>query len=337
MRIKYVVGPFPSRRARDFIAIVDPLGPPKKCPYNCLYCPLGETHYKSIEPVSIVPPKNIVEDYKLFVEEKTSYIKAVLIHGSGDPLLNIFLNNIIKGIKQVNEEYSIDAELWIKTTFHPIIKNNKVLETLDLADKIFVKVDTGSKELYELINDPLEGINLGTLKTLIKDSLKYLGKRKIYIETTIANIDNEGNWSPGYLDEYVAFLNKVSIENIVLTTIVRPPRESMIKPVSNKILKLIYSKLVEQGYNVVLLNDLINIVGRRTINISYIDIYSLLLQRPMTLIELHNSFKVPYRDLAKIIDDLLKNKYIEQLRFRTRIFYRGLYDIARMTKYLILE
>lgn len=46
---------------------------------------------------------------------------------------------------------------------------------------------------------------------------------------------------------------------------------------------------------------------------------------------------MPFRDLAKILDVLLKNKYIEQRRFKTRIFYKGLYDVAKMMKHIVIE
>jgi len=319
MIIRNVVGPYPSRRINDYILIVDVVGPPKKCPYNCIYCPLGNTKVKTSKVHSLIPPKKIIEDYKYIIEKVGLDIKAILFNGLGDPFLNYFLKNIIEDLKKINNELGIDLEYWIKTTLVPLTYHGGS-RLLKLFNKIYVIFDAGSREDYTLINDPLDYIRLN-------DIIRYLSKIDIDIvsETTLVNIDNEGNWKRDSLELLASWLRRARIKNIVLKTLSRPPRSKDAKPVSKKILYSVKDYLDEHGFKVnVLLSD-VRISYRRVVLFNESDLYSLLLRKPLDLLELRRALGLPIRDIAYLLSRLESNGLIERIPWKTRIFYRSVY------------
>lgn len=319
MIIRNVVGPYPSRRINDYILIVDLVGPPKKCPYNCIYCPIGNTIVKTNKIYSLIPPKKIVEDFKYIIEKIGLDIKAVLFNGMGDPLLNYFLKDIVEDLKKINNELGADVEYWIKTTLVPLVYNNRS-NVLKLFNKVFVIFDVGSREDYILINDPLDHIRL-------KDIIKYINNMSVDIvaEITLLKIDDDGNWRKESIELLASKLGKAGVEDIILKTLSRPPRSLDAKPVPKKILYNAKDYLDEYGFKVEVLINCIDTRYRRIVLFNETDLYNLLLRRPMDLLELHRSLGLPIRDIAYLLSRLESNKFIERIPWKKRIFYRCIY------------
>ena len=82
---KYLYGPVPSRRLGRSLGI--DLVPFKTCTYDCIYCQLGHTTNKTLERLSYVPVKEILNELKrkLATGERPDYIS---IAGSGEPTQN---------------------------------------------------------------------------------------------------------------------------------------------------------------------------------------------------------------------------------------------------------
>ncbi len=321
MRIRNCIGPYPSRRARGYIVLLDPIGSPKKCPYNCIYCPITGRVIKSDKPVSLSPSSILLKDLE-YLLDKLSDIEIVLFNGMGDPLLNVFIRDIVGDVRNFLKKQSLDHVLWIKTTLYPL-RYYKGTRFLEYFDKIYVKVDTGSRELFDVINDPVNGLKLSYLKDVIGSLPRDLRKR-VVIEYTLVDLGGEGNWVREYVDEYIAFLHSIRAENILLTTFYRPPRSGYVKSVSRKIVDLVAKRLIEEGFSVKVVYEPYEEPYRHVVIADPVDIYSLLLRRPMTLLELRRAFNIPYSDLAYAINKLSSMKLVEEVRWRGRIFYRGL-------------
>lgn len=319
MIIRNVVGPYPSRRINDYILIVDVVGPPKKCPYNCIYCPLGDTRVKTSKVQSLIPPKKIIEDYRYIIEKIGLEIKAILFNGLGDPFLNYFLKNIVEDLRKINKEFGIDLEYWIKTTLAPLTYHGGS-GLLKLFNKIYVIFDAGSREDYTFINDPLDYVRLN-------DIIRYLSRidAEVISETTLVNIDGEGNWKRDSLELIASWLIKAGVKKVVLKTLSRPPRSKDAKPVSKKILYNAKDYLDNLGFQVNILWSDVRTSYRKVVLFNESDLYSLLLRRPLDLLELRRALGLPIRDIACLLSRLESNGLIERIPWKTRIFYRSIY------------
>jgi wyosine [tRNA(Phe)-imidazoG37] synthetase (radical SAM superfamily) len=61
---KYVFGPVPSRRSGRSLR-VDDLVPYKTCTFDCIYCDLGRTTYKTTSRQSYASPEEIQRELEL--------------------------------------------------------------------------------------------------------------------------------------------------------------------------------------------------------------------------------------------------------------------------------
>ncbi|RLG82485.1 MAG: hypothetical protein DRO40_07615 [Thermoprotei archaeon] len=319
MIIRNVIGPYPSRRINDYILIVDVVGPPKKCPYNCIYCPMGDTRIKTSKIQSLIPPKKIIEDYRYIIGKIGQEIRAILFNGLGDPCLNYFLKNIVEDLVKINKELGIDLEYWIKTTLVPLTYHNGA-ELLKYFDKIYVVFDAGSREDYTIINDPVE---YGRLN----DIIRCLSKLDVVVisETTLVNMDSEGNWKKDSLELIASWLRKARVRKVLLKTLSRPPRSRDAKPVSKKILNNAKNYLDSLGFQVNVLWSDVRINYRKIVLFDESDLYNLLLRRPLDLLELHRALGLPIRDIAYLLSKLESDGLIERIPWKTRVFYRGIY------------
>ncbi len=319
MIIRNAVGPYPSRRANDYIVIVDPIGPPKKCPYNCIYCPMGSTVVKTDRVYSLIPPKKILDDYSHIMEKIEYGVKIILFNGMGDPFLNYFLENIVEEIKGFNREHGLDMELWVKTTLAPLVYHDRK-NLLGLFDRVYVVFDSGSLDDLSLINDPVNHVR-------IRDLVRYISSLDIDViaETTLVNIGGEGNWVSGSLELIASWLGRAGVKQVLLKTLSRPPRSMDAKPVSKKILYSVREYFIEHGFSVTVLWEGVKRGFGRIVLYGEDDLYSLLLRRPMDLLELHNALELPIRDIAYLLSKLENSGLIERIPWRTRIFYRGVY------------
>ncbi len=325
MKILYSIGPYPSRRVGDYIVIVDPVGFPKKCPYNCIYCPIGETIIKTNQPNALINYNTILRDFENIIDKIGCHPKAILLYGSGDPWLNPWLPLIVNGIRKILAEKECRSELWAVTTGF-LLNRPWALNVLENIDKIYLKLDTISGEEYTFINDPVEGLSPWKLKEILNDLKKKSLLRNIVLDITLIEYNGENNYRSHLIDEIFAYANMVRIENIIIKTINRPPRTKGVKPVSTKVLRKVGEKAIEEGLNpLIVTNEVIYQNYPRKINVGVEEIYNYLLRRPMSIIELSRSFSQPIHTVVSKLLVLEKNRLVDKIPWRNKIFYKSLY------------
>lgn len=321
MEVKHAVGPYPSRRANGYIAIVDSVGPPKACPYNCVYCPIKEEGTRTTNIKRLVNSNRVLRDFEQLMDSIGGGVKAVLINGMGDPLLNEFLPEIVNSLVEALKARKLDAELWIKTTLQAYAVVNKRLNLANI-DRAYVVFDAGSSEDYAAVNEPLHGLKLSTLINYLKNLNE---KEKVIAELSLISIGEFPlNWSQESLELIAISYSKAGIRKALVKAIDRPPRLSGVRPAPEAVLRRVAESLTEQGVEPLLLLEKPQFHYSEVVVPSIIDIYSLLLRKPMTLTELRHSFRIPYSDLWKAIDSLMSRGVVEEVVWRGKVFYRGI-------------
>ena len=80
---KHIFGPVPSRRLGRSLGV--DLVPFKVCSYDCIYCQLGRTTYKTVERKEWVPMDAVLDELKQKLIPRPDYIT---LSGSGEPTLH---------------------------------------------------------------------------------------------------------------------------------------------------------------------------------------------------------------------------------------------------------
>ncbi len=168
IKSQYIYGPVPSWRLGRSLGI-DPLSQKDKiCSFDCLYCQLGKTRFPTLIRDDFVSEKEILKELRSFPPVNIDYIT---FSGRGEPTLAKNLGQIIAAVKGVRPEPVAVI------TNSSLMDRPDVREELSRADLVICKLDACSQESFELINQPVKGIELETILKGIKAFKKHFPGR----------------------------------------------------------------------------------------------------------------------------------------------------------------
>jgi len=207
-RLSTVYGPLPSWYLGSYLGI-DPMMPPRRCYFNCIYCPYDEDEHRG----RAINAEVIRED--LIRHIKDLNVKFVLIDGIGEPSFNEELADIVEAIERVKAEMGLRLSIALRSCApHLLLK--RLGSALRLVDLVIVKVDAVTDHVVSLINDPpsLDYIRgqVDTLKA-IKEHAK-LAIKTMLLRTHEAPL----NTDPIELRKLLELLVNVSPDLVILDT-----------------------------------------------------------------------------------------------------------------------
>ncbi|ADI31690.1 radical SAM protein [Staphylothermus hellenicus] len=246
MKLKTVYGPHPSR-CFDWSLGVDVLLPPKRCPYNCVYCPLGRTSIKTMKPAMLIDPGTVKKELEEFIQVNGCIFSNILVWGHGDPLLNYHTPLIVRTIRETINQYGCRSSIRIRTTGFAL-GEKWALPLLDIVDEIIIPFDAAG-ETRQVINDPMDNAKISLLIETLRNIPKTY-RRKIAFETNLLKIDGIKNSDLPILDELTSYISSTGIMKIYLKTVNRPSWKQMIKPVKGRLFTRVKDYLVDKGYTV---------------------------------------------------------------------------------------
>jgi len=226
--MKYLFGPVPSRRLGLSLGV--DLIPPKTCSYDCLYCQIGKTTCKTIEPAAYVPAEAVLAE----LDEALAKVKPdyVTFSGSGEPTLHVELGRLIAYVKE-----RTGAKVAVLTN-GSLLYRPEVRERLLKADVVMPTLSTVREETFRAIHQPHEGLNVAGLVEGLR-SLRKSFRGQLFIEVMLLAGFNDK-------DEEIERLRQVILEiapdRVQLNTVVRPPADAKAIPLDRK--KLEYIKRV---------------------------------------------------------------------------------------------
>lgn len=201
---KTVYGPVSSWRFGASLGI-DPIFEVSTCSFNCIYCQLGSIQRVTSEIKIYVPTEKVLEDFRESLK-KNEKIDVITYSGSGEPTLAKNLGEIIKGIRKIAP--SIPQYILTNAT---LLNNPSVVEDLNLLDKVILKLDAGSEEVFQLINRPDKDITLnGIIQGILNFKKQYNGS--IEVQTMFMPINYED------LESLANILKKIGPELVQLNT-----------------------------------------------------------------------------------------------------------------------
>lgn len=212
MRIRNVFGPVPSRRLGRSLGV--DLVPTKACSYDCIYCQLGRTTFKTIERREYVPMTDVLME----VEERLSTgVSAdfITLSGSGEPTLHSDCGDIVRTIKTLT-----DIPVAVLTN-SSLLGDAQVRDELMAADLIIPSLDAGDATMFAKVNRPHPAIDFSAMVDgLAVFSHAFPGRLwlEIFLLDGLTADEEEAR-------KIAAHAARVRADRVQLNTVSRPPAE----------------------------------------------------------------------------------------------------------------
>jgi len=201
-----VYGPVTSWRFGRTLGI-DAIGPISTCPFNCVYCQLGDIQHKTTQRQVFVSTAHIQQSLKR-IDPAT--VDVVTLSGSGEPTLALNLADIITCAKA-----QLDRPVVVLTN-GSLLGNPAVRSALQVADQVAVKLDALSDEMLQGVNRPTTELNWRSIVAGIKEfSSTYQGE--LALQTMLLS-----PWNAGKQAEYIQLIKEIMPDEIQLNTPSRP-------------------------------------------------------------------------------------------------------------------
>lgn len=156
-------GPIPSRRLGWSLGINNI--PAKACSYTCLYCQVGPTTEKIIEPREFFTPDRIVDAVTTHLAQAQAQgtpVDYLTFVPDGEPTLDIHLGEAIAGLKALGLPVAVLSNA-------TLLWREDVRARLAQADLVSVKVDAVTEDAWRAINLPHRELELGRILQGIRD------------------------------------------------------------------------------------------------------------------------------------------------------------------------
>jgi wyosine [tRNA(Phe)-imidazoG37] synthetase (radical SAM superfamily) len=151
LKKQYIYGPVPSRRFGKSLGV--DIIPFKVCSYDCIYCQLGKTTYKTIKRRKLYKPPLVLDELREFLTKKVE-IDYITVSGSGEPTLNVNIGEIISKIKSMS---NIPI---IVLTNGSLLWEERVRRALMDADIVAPSIDAVSSHVFKRINRPVAELTI---------------------------------------------------------------------------------------------------------------------------------------------------------------------------------
>ena len=302
--MSYVFGPVPSRRLGLSLGV--DLIPAKTCTFDCLYCEVGRTTSKTIEPGPFVPLREVVGE----IENKLmkSEPDAVTLAGSGEPTLYSRIHEVIAGIKNVTETkvalLTNGSLFWKEEIRKRVLKADIILPTLS---SVF-------ENTFRMIHRPHPGLDL----TTVIDGLERLRqdyKGLLFLEIVLLAGIND---TEKEVEGLKTVINRINPEKIQLNTVVRPPADKRAISLDRKRLEDIKVFIGEKA-EIIAGVPVAAKKGKADTLIR--DLLDMLKRRPLRSIDIASAMGLSPRDVEDLVKGLLIKGYISRQAHSGEIYY----------------
>ncbi|KAA3657692.1 MAG: radical SAM protein [Calditrichaeota bacterium] len=228
-KLKYTFGPVPSRRLGYSLGV--DIIPMKTCNLNCVYCELGRSTDMTMTLKEYIPADVILAEIKQVIDsgERIDYIT---FSGSGEPTLNTAMGDMIRGIKAMTD---IPVSVLTNGT---LFYMPEVREMLYDADLVIPPLDAVSREAFRKVDRPHGHLDIERIvEGIITFRHEYKGP--IWLEILFVKDIND---SPQEVKLLAEVAEKIDAELVQLNTIVRPPAESNVEPLTEVELEAIRTR-----------------------------------------------------------------------------------------------
>ncbi len=289
----HIFGPVASRRLGRSLGV--DLVPYKTCNFDCVYCELGPTTFKTVERKEWVETEELLAEVKSALDTRPDYIT---LGGSGEPTLHSGIGDIVNGIKRMT-----DIPLAIITN-GSLLWEPDLAFTLMNADLVLPSLDAFDERSFQRVNRPHEDATFELLLGgLLAFRQEYHGR--IWLEVFILEGETDGIEQ---IEQMAYITKKLEPDRIQLNTVHRPPAESYARAVP-------YEKLREFapifGDNCDVIGDYSGVKIARECESMHDKILELLKRRPGTIEDIAYGLEMHRTEVIKMMKMMLDENSIE--------------------------
>jgi len=314
--MKYTFGPVLSRRLGRSLG-VDPV-PFKTCTYDCIYCELGRTDFKSVDRKEFVPPGVILEEVETYLNKAGEDPDYITLAGSGEPTLYSRIEELIHGIKKLSK-----APVAILTN-GSLLTRPDVRDELMKADLVIPSLDAAREKDFSLVNRPHPSLHIGEVIQGMEDFRRSF-QGEIWIEVLLCRSFNDGSKE---LESLAEAIGRISPDRIQLNTVVRPPAEDFAYTLSDDQMK---AALKYFGKNAEVIA--FTAPGRQRGSPTSRDeaaVLDIIRRRPLTSEDIARQLDRHPAEVIKCLDSLSQNKRVKVQIYESKLYYIGDQDHANL-------
>lgn len=305
--LAHIFGPVPSRRLGLSLG-VDPVVP-KTCTMDCVYCELGPTTERTVRRAPYVDVDAILAELAQRLAERPR-IDFVTISGSGEPTLNSDLDRLMSGIRRLT-----DLPVAVLTN-GSLMTDSAVCEVLTRADVVAPSLDAATQATFEAVNRPDPSLRVREIADAIASFRQHFGA-KLWLEALFVAGLNDDSDELGALAEAIA---RIEPDRVHLNTIVRPPTDPNVKPVSAGRLREIARVLGPRAELIAGTTERVQMMIDRG---SEELIVAMAARRPVTVLDIARAIGTSQADAAKIVGALTEKRVLELVRHGGKLYYRA--------------
>jgi wyosine [tRNA(Phe)-imidazoG37] synthetase (radical SAM superfamily) len=226
-------GPVPSRRLGRSLGINNI--PPKSCSYSCLYCQVGVTAKKLIEPREFYAPEALSRAVGEQLQKARSSgepVDYLTFVPDGEPTLDINLGKAIDLLRPYNIPIAVISNaslLWHKD----------VRAAIGRADWVSVKVDSVVEGIWKQVNRPHEALRLDD----VMDGIRRFARQfqgELVAETMLIQGINDNEDS---VTRVAGFLREIAVPTTYLSIPTRPVAETGTRAPDERVVNRAYQIL----------------------------------------------------------------------------------------------
>lgn len=244
-----IFGPINSRRFGVSLGINTLPLDNKVCNFNCIYCECGWTDLKNNTAnffSEAIITENVKEKFKLFASQNLK-LDAITFAGNGEPTMHPKFKEIVACVKENRDVYFPGTPIVVLSNGF-LLNSKKVIEGLELADECIMKLDAGTNDLFQLIDQPIKRKDLDWYISKLLQ-LKFPIKIQTMFLRGIYNGKEIDNTKPDEINAWIKLLQLLNPTEVMLYTIDRVPPAHTIVSVEPAELIKIQSQLLDLGIN----------------------------------------------------------------------------------------
>jgi wyosine [tRNA(Phe)-imidazoG37] synthetase (radical SAM superfamily) len=300
----HVFGPVPSRRLGRSLGV--DLIPPKTCTFDCLYCQVGRTTCKSIDPISHVSPDAVLPQIKAKLQE--AFPDAVTLAGSGEPTLHAQLGRMIHEIRRLSPVkvalLTNGSLFWKEAVLRGALEAHIIMPTLT----------TAFQATFERIHRPHPCL---TLEMVVNGLMRlrdvYRGEYALEVMLLAGMNDSDEE-----LDALRPLIRRLSPDKIQLNTVARPPADLTAVGLDRKRLEEIKDFLGDAAEIVAELTPRETGVGVKDWETRFLEAVK---RRPLRIEDVSRVWGLPRESIQSVLEPLVNKGLIKTKVHFGEVYY----------------
>lgn len=246
-----VFGPIKSRRFGKSLGVNLLPADAKFCSFDCIYCECG-LNEQSGSVKKVLPTfeevQSAMENKFIQLAESGTIPDSITFAGNGEPTLHPDFPAIIEETIHLRNAYLPSSEITVLTNGTQVIKAD-IAEALAMIDNNVLKLDSGSNELFHLINRPVSTLNLNDV---VDHYSRFEGTsiiQTMFLRGELNNIAID-NTTDEEVSLWLEHIRKIKPEWVMIYVIDRVPPFSSLEKISRTEMEKIASRVENAGFKV---------------------------------------------------------------------------------------